>query len=77
MYLYDLFLFILLFSNSPLDFQLFINNEWHESCCRRKIPVHDPATGKLLCEVEEADPVSVFSITNKSHVLFTSAVAGI
>uniref|UniRef100_A0A3Q3WWW6 Aldehyde dehydrogenase domain-containing protein n=1 Tax=Mola mola TaxID=94237 RepID=A0A3Q3WWW6_MOLML len=40
---------------------LFINNEWHESCSGRKIPVYNPATGKLLSEVEEADPVKVES----------------
>lgn len=34
--------------------KLFINNEWHESCSGRKIPVYNPATGRLLCEVEEA-----------------------
>lgn len=48
----------LFFSISHLIWQLFINNEWHESCSGRKIPVYNPATGKLLCEVEEADSVS-------------------
>lgn len=44
---------------SYLTSQLFINNEWHESCSSRKIPVYNPATGKLLCEVEEADAVGI------------------
>lgn len=43
-------------------FQLFINNEWHESCNGGKIPVYNPATGKLLCEVEEADSVRTLYI---------------
>lgn len=55
-YLKNLFLFI---STSALVSQLFINNEWHESCSGGKIPVYNPATGHLLCEVEEADPVSI------------------
>uniref|UniRef100_A0A3Q4BJE3 Aldehyde dehydrogenase domain-containing protein n=1 Tax=Mola mola TaxID=94237 RepID=A0A3Q4BJE3_MOLML len=49
-------LYVIFFSH--LLSQLFINNEWHESCSGRKIPVYNPATGKLLSEVEEADPVS-------------------
>uniref|UniRef100_A0AAQ5XN90 Aldehyde dehydrogenase domain-containing protein n=1 Tax=Amphiprion ocellaris TaxID=80972 RepID=A0AAQ5XN90_AMPOC len=35
--------------------KLFINNDWHESCSGRKIPVYNPTTGELLCEVEAAD----------------------
>uniref|UniRef100_A0A3P8ZC95 Aldehyde dehydrogenase 1 family member A1 n=1 Tax=Esox lucius TaxID=8010 RepID=A0A3P8ZC95_ESOLU len=35
--------------------KIFIDNEWHESCSGRKMQVHNPATGDLLCEVEEAD----------------------
>uniref|UniRef100_A0A8C9TY04 Aldehyde dehydrogenase 1 family member A1 n=1 Tax=Scleropages formosus TaxID=113540 RepID=A0A8C9TY04_SCLFO len=37
------------------DIQIFMNNEWHDSCCGRRIPVYNPATGELLCEVEEGD----------------------
>ncbi|KAJ8401532.1 hypothetical protein AAFF_G00378490 [Aldrovandia affinis] len=33
--------------------KIFINNEWHESSCGRKIPVFNPANGELICEVEE------------------------
>uniref|UniRef100_A0A8D3BZY1 aldehyde dehydrogenase (NAD(+)) n=1 Tax=Scophthalmus maximus TaxID=52904 RepID=A0A8D3BZY1_SCOMX len=39
--------------------KLFINNEWHESCSGRKIPVYNPATGELLCDVDEADAEDV------------------
>ncbi|XP_012685831.2 retinal dehydrogenase 1 isoform X2 [Clupea harengus] len=35
--------------------KIFINNEWHESCQKRKMAVHNPATGDLICEVEEGD----------------------
>ncbi|XP_029115299.1 retinal dehydrogenase 1-like isoform X2 [Scleropages formosus] len=35
--------------------KIFMNNEWHDSCCGRRIPVYNPATGELLCEVEEGD----------------------
>uniref|UniRef100_A0A672JQ24 aldehyde dehydrogenase (NAD(+)) n=2 Tax=Salarias fasciatus TaxID=181472 RepID=A0A672JQ24_SALFA len=35
--------------------KLFIDNDWHKSCSGRKIPVFNPTTGELLCEVEEAD----------------------
>lgn len=68
---------VLLLSNSPLASQLFINNEWHESCSGRKIPVYNPATGELLCEVEEADAVSILYITSNLEVLFTSVLARI
>lgn len=30
--------------------------------------MYNPATGKLLCEVEEADSVSILQTINKSHV---------
>ncbi|XP_061115920.1 aldehyde dehydrogenase 1A1-like isoform X2 [Conger conger] len=33
--------------------KIFINNDWHESSCGRKIPVFNPANGELICEVEE------------------------
>ncbi|XP_041856621.1 retinal dehydrogenase 1-like isoform X2 [Melanotaenia boesemani] len=39
--------------------KLFINNNWHESCSGRKIPVYNPTTGERLCEVEEADSEDV------------------
>uniref|UniRef100_A0A8C4RRD3 Aldehyde dehydrogenase 1 family member A1 n=1 Tax=Erpetoichthys calabaricus TaxID=27687 RepID=A0A8C4RRD3_ERPCA len=38
---------------------LFINNEWCDSSCGKKIPVYNPATGEKLCEVEEADKEDV------------------
>ncbi|KAL2091952.1 hypothetical protein ACEWY4_011750 [Coilia grayii] len=33
--------------------KIFINNEWHDSCQKRKMAVRNPATGDLICEVEE------------------------
>lgn len=53
-----MFLNLKLIPTFPLVSQLFINNEWHESCSGKKIPVYNPATGELLCEVEEAGAVS-------------------
>ncbi|XP_066567255.1 aldehyde dehydrogenase 1A1-like [Amia ocellicauda] len=39
--------------------KIFINNDWHESACGRKIPVYNPATGEQICEVEEGDKEDV------------------
>ncbi|XP_070761100.1 aldehyde dehydrogenase 1A1-like isoform X1 [Enoplosus armatus] len=55
----------------PIQYtKLFINNKWHESCSGRKIPVYDPATGKLLCEVEEADPEDVDKAVRSARAAF-------
>ncbi|XP_063050588.1 aldehyde dehydrogenase 1A1-like [Engraulis encrasicolus] len=35
--------------------KIFINNEWHESCQERKMAVRNPATGDIICDVEEGD----------------------
>ncbi|XP_041956916.1 retinal dehydrogenase 1-like isoform X1 [Alosa sapidissima] len=35
--------------------KIFINNEWHESCQKRKMAVYNPATSDIICEVEEGD----------------------
>ncbi|KAJ3604387.1 hypothetical protein NHX12_029128 [Muraenolepis orangiensis] len=43
--------------------KLFINNEWQDSLSGRKIPVCNPATGAVLCEVEEADAEDVDKAT--------------
>uniref|UniRef100_A0A667XH62 Aldehyde dehydrogenase 1 family member A1 n=1 Tax=Myripristis murdjan TaxID=586833 RepID=A0A667XH62_9TELE len=50
--------------------KLFINNEWHESSSGRKIPVHNPATGELLCEVEEADAEDVDKAVRSARAAF-------
>lgn len=50
--------------------QVFIGNEWHESCSGRKIPVYNPTTEKLLCEVEEADSVSILHVASKLDELY-------
>uniref|UniRef100_A0A673W9B7 aldehyde dehydrogenase (NAD(+)) n=1 Tax=Salmo trutta TaxID=8032 RepID=A0A673W9B7_SALTR len=50
--------------------QIFIDNEWHESCSGRKMPVHNPATGDLLCEVEEADTEDVDKAVQSARAAF-------
>ncbi|XP_041643328.1 retinal dehydrogenase 1-like [Cheilinus undulatus] len=50
--------------------KLFINNEWLESCSGRKISVYDPATGNLLCEVEEADTEDVDEAVRSARAAF-------
>ncbi|XP_036954545.1 retinal dehydrogenase 1-like isoform X1 [Acanthopagrus latus] len=55
----------------PIQYtKLFINNEWHESCRGGKIPVYNPATGKLLCEVEEADNEDVDKAVRSARAAF-------
>ncbi|XP_033947021.1 aldehyde dehydrogenase 1A1-like [Pseudochaenichthys georgianus] len=55
----------------PIQYtKLFINNEWHESCSGRKIPVYNPATGTLLCEVEEADTEDVDEAVRSARAAF-------
>nr|XP_046242857.1 aldehyde dehydrogenase 1A1-like isoform X2 [Scatophagus argus] len=55
----------------PIQYtELFINNEWLESCSGRKIPVYNPATGKLLCEVEEADADDVDKAVRSARAAF-------
>uniref|UniRef100_A0A8C5CQ07 Aldehyde dehydrogenase 1 family member A1 n=1 Tax=Gadus morhua TaxID=8049 RepID=A0A8C5CQ07_GADMO len=55
---------------SALLSQLFINNEWHESVSGRKIPVRNPATGELLCEVEEADAEDIDKAVKSARAAF-------
>ncbi|XP_056448881.1 aldehyde dehydrogenase 1A1-like [Gadus chalcogrammus] len=50
--------------------KLFINNEWHESVSGRKIPVRNPATGELLCEVEEADAEDIDKAVRSARAAF-------
>ncbi|CAL8250823.1 unnamed protein product [Boreogadus saida] len=50
--------------------KLFINNEWHESVSGRKIPVRNPATGELLCEVEEADAEDIDKAVKSARAAF-------
>lgn len=37
--------------------------------------MYNPATGELLCEVEEADAVSTLYINSELEMLFTSVLA--
>eukprot|EP00063_Salmo_salar_P068251 XP_014043086.1 PREDICTED: retinal dehydrogenase 2-like [Salmo salar] len=50
--------------------KIFIDNEWHESCSGRKMPVHNPATGDLLCEVEEAGTEDVDKAVQSARAAF-------
>ncbi|XP_008279045.1 retinal dehydrogenase 1-like isoform X1 [Stegastes partitus] len=50
--------------------KLFINNDWRESCSGRKIPVYNPTTGELLCEVEEADSEDVDEAVRSARAAF-------
>uniref|UniRef100_A0A668T4Z0 aldehyde dehydrogenase (NAD(+)) n=3 Tax=Oreochromis TaxID=8139 RepID=A0A668T4Z0_OREAU len=50
--------------------KVFIGNEWHESCSGRKIPVYNPTTEKLLCEVEEADSDDVDKAVRSARAAF-------
>ncbi|KAI3372385.1 hypothetical protein L3Q82_022887, partial [Scortum barcoo] len=44
--------------------------KWHESSSGRRIPVYNPATGKLLCEVEEADSEDVDKAVRSARAAF-------
>uniref|UniRef100_A0A3Q4GMJ6 aldehyde dehydrogenase (NAD(+)) n=1 Tax=Neolamprologus brichardi TaxID=32507 RepID=A0A3Q4GMJ6_NEOBR len=57
-------------SLSLFHHQVFIGNEWHESCSGRKIPVYNPTTEKLLCEVEEADSDDVDKAVRSARAAF-------
>ncbi|KAL0979661.1 hypothetical protein UPYG_G00187920 [Umbra pygmaea] len=50
--------------------KIFIDNEWHESCSGRKMPVYNPTTGELLCEVEEADTEDVDKAVSRARAAF-------
>ncbi|KAJ8006014.1 hypothetical protein DPEC_G00123860 [Dallia pectoralis] len=50
--------------------KIFIDNDWHESCSGQKMPVHNPATGDLLCEVEEADVEDVDKAVRSARAAF-------
>ncbi|XP_029999889.1 retinal dehydrogenase 1 [Sphaeramia orbicularis] len=50
--------------------KLFINNEWQESSSGRKILVNNPATGELLCEVDEADADDVDKAVRSARAAF-------
>ncbi|CAL8248703.1 unnamed protein product [Merluccius merluccius] len=50
--------------------KLFINNEWHEALSGRKIPVCNPSTGELLCEVEEAGAEDVDKAVRSARAAF-------
>ncbi|KAM4747904.1 retinaldehyde dehydrogenase 3 [Rhinophrynus dorsalis] len=50
--------------------KIFINNEWHQSVSGRTFPVFNPATGKKICEVEEADKADVDKAVEAARAAF-------
>ncbi|KAG8440733.1 hypothetical protein GDO86_006465 [Hymenochirus boettgeri] len=50
--------------------QIFINNGWHRSVSGKTFPVYNPATGKKICEVEEADKADVDKAVEAACVAF-------
>ncbi|KAE8618354.1 hypothetical protein XENTR_v10009361 [Xenopus tropicalis] len=50
--------------------QIFINNEWHKSVSGRTFAVFNPATGKKICEVEEADKADVDKAVEAARAAF-------
>ncbi|XP_067084258.1 aldehyde dehydrogenase 1A1-like isoform X1 [Osmerus mordax] len=50
--------------------KIFINNEWHESSSGDKMPVLNPASGDLLCEVEEGRPEDVDKAVRSARAAF-------
>lgn len=52
---------VLLIMHPPfLWFQIFINNEWHESKNGKKFSTYNPSKGEKICDVEEGDKVCFF-----------------
>ncbi|XP_046871785.1 aldehyde dehydrogenase 1A1-like [Hypomesus transpacificus] len=50
--------------------KIFINNEWHESSSGGKMPVLNPASGDVLCEVEEGSPEDVDKAVRSARAAF-------
>ncbi|XP_063304893.1 retinaldehyde dehydrogenase 3 [Pelobates fuscus] len=50
--------------------KIFINNDWHSSVSGRQFPVSNPATGKKICEVEEADKEDVDKAVEAARAAF-------
>ncbi|KAM5172667.1 retinaldehyde dehydrogenase 3 [Mantella aurantiaca] len=50
--------------------QIFINNEWHQSVSGRTFPVHNPTTGKKICDVQEADKADVDKAVEAAKAAF-------
>ncbi|KAM8960567.1 aldehyde dehydrogenase 1A1 [Pelodytes ibericus] len=47
------------YTKEYIFFQIFINNEWHNSCSGKKFPVYNPATEEKICDIEEGDKEDV------------------
>ncbi|KAM3925464.1 retinaldehyde dehydrogenase 3 [Leptodactylus fuscus] len=53
-----------------LHTQIFLNNDWHQSVSGRTFPVHNPATGKKICDVQEADKADVDKAVEAARTAF-------
>ncbi|XP_066448965.1 retinaldehyde dehydrogenase 3 [Eleutherodactylus coqui] len=50
--------------------QIFLNNDWHQSVSGRTFPVCNPATGKKICDVQEADKADVDKAVEAARAAF-------
>ncbi|KAG9489066.1 hypothetical protein GDO78_005202 [Eleutherodactylus coqui] len=50
--------------------QIFLNNDWHQSVSGRTFPVSNPATGKKICDVQEADKADVDKAVEAARAAF-------
>ncbi|XP_068131197.1 retinaldehyde dehydrogenase 3 [Hyperolius riggenbachi] len=50
--------------------QIFINNEWHQSVSGKTFPVYNPATGKKICDIQEADKADVDKAVEAARLAF-------
>ncbi|XP_073509472.1 retinaldehyde dehydrogenase 3 [Phyllobates terribilis] len=53
-----------------LHTQIFLNNDWHQSVSGRTFPVYNPATGKKICDVQEADKPDVDKAVEAARAAF-------
>ncbi|XP_010190192.1 PREDICTED: retinal dehydrogenase 2 [Mesitornis unicolor] len=51
--------------------KIFINNEWQNSESGRIFPVHNPATGEQICEIQEADKVDTDKAVRAARLAFS------
>ncbi|XP_073424923.1 retinaldehyde dehydrogenase 3 [Dendrobates tinctorius] len=53
-----------------LHTQIFVNNDWHQSMSGTTFPVYNPATGKKICDVQEADKADVDKAVEAARAAF-------
>ncbi|XP_069622421.1 retinaldehyde dehydrogenase 3 [Ranitomeya imitator] len=54
-----------------LHTQIFLNNDWHQSMSGMTFPVYNPATGKKICDVQEADKADVDKAVEAARAAFS------